>query len=520
MTDATATSKNALTELKSRLARISDLRHAAAVLEWDQETYMPSGAAEARARQLATLRGFAHELFTDDETTTLLEKAASQTGADNGEARPGARDGGDDTDFPYAVDLVRVVREDLDRARRIPASLVAELAETSALAKGAWQQARSLDRFDLFSDHLKKLVDLNVRKAEALGFDETPYDALLDEYERGMTTAEVAAVFDELREGLVPLIEQVAAAPQIDDGCLHASYPTDAQWMFGLDVARDFGYDLDHGRQDISAHPFSTSFSSADVRITTRIDERFFNPGFFGTLHEAGHAMYEQGVDPVLARTTLGEGTSLGMHESQSRLWENLVGRSRPFWHRYFPVARRHFPEALSEVPELDFYRAVNKVEPSLIRVEADELTYNLHIMVRFELEQAMIKGDVDIDDLPRAWNDRMESYLGIRPNTDAYGVLQDIHWSLGAIGYFPTYALGNLMSVQLFDAAGRDMPDLNDRIAEGRFDALLDWLRTNIHRAGRTRTASDLLEDATGSTLAARPWLEYAAGKIDELYG
>lgn len=508
MTDTTANTPDPLTELRTRLARIADLRHAAALLEWDQETYMPDGAAEARAHQLATLRGFAHELFTDDVTATLLENATADAQTTG------------NADFPYAADLVRVVREDLDRARRIPASLVAELAETSALAKGAWQRARSLDQFQRFSPHLRKLVDLNIRKAEALGYDDTPYDALLDEYERGMTTAEVSAVFSELREGLVPLIEQVAAAPRIDDDCLRGPYARDRQWTFGLDVARDFGYDLDHGRQDISAHPFSTSFSSSDVRITTRIDDRFFNPGFFGTLHEAGHAMYEQGVDPVLARTTLGEGTSLGMHESQSRMWENLVGRSRPFWSRYFPVARKHFPEALSDVSEQTFYRAVNRVEPSLVRVEADELTYNLHIMVRFELEQAMITGELDTDDLPGAWNDRMESYLGIRPKTDAYGVLQDIHWALGAIGYFPTYALGNLMSVQLFDAAHQEIADLDDRIADGRFEGLLDWLRARIHRWGRSRTASDLLEAATGSPLTAGPWLAYAAGKVDELYG
>jgi carboxypeptidase Taq len=302
------------------------------------------------------------------------------------------------------------------------------------------------------------------------------------------------------------------------EGPLHREYPEAEQWAFGLRMAERIGYDLDHGRQDRSAHPFSTSFSTTDVRITTRLEERFFNPAFFGTLHEAGHAIYEQGIDPALEGTPLADGTSLGMHESQSRLWENLIGRSLPFWEYAYPQAQKAFPQALSDVSLDAFYRAINSVSPSTIRVEADEVTYNLHIMLRFELEQKMITGAVAVGDLPQEWNDRMEAWLGVRPLNDSEGVLQDIHWSLGAIGYFPTYALGNLMSVQLFDAAKAAIPNLDEHFRAGDFSPLLGWLRTNVHQWGRRRTASEILVAATGSDLDATPWMTYLRRKYEAL--
>jgi carboxypeptidase Taq len=285
-------------------------------------------------------------------------------------------------------------------------------------------------------------------------------------------------------------------------------------------VIADFGYDFSTGRQDLSAHPFTTSFSISDVRLTTRIDEHFFSPAFFGTLHEAGHGMYEQGIDRGLERTPLADGTSLGMHESQSRLWENLVGRSRPFWEHYYLKAQETFPVALARTSLEDFYRAINRVENSLIRVEADEATYNLHIMIRFELEKELLEGRVDVRKLPGAWNDRMEEYLGVRPESDAEGVLQDIHWSLGAIGYFPTYALGNLMSTQLFNAARKAIPNLDDRIRQGSFSELLAWLRENVHRHGRKKSAGEILTDATGSGLAVDSWIQYIRGKYEQMCG
>ncbi|MBT6581726.1 MAG: carboxypeptidase M32 [Bacteroidetes Order II. Incertae sedis bacterium] len=486
--------------LRERLSRITDLGHAAAILEWDQETYMPAGAAEGRARQIATLRSLAHDILISEETGTLLEQAAPESAID--------------------ADLVRVTKKDYDKATRVPSSLIAELAEASGLSKGAWQEARENDEFSKFAPHLSKIVDLTIQHAEALGYEESPYDALLDQYEEGMTAAEVTRVFSELKADLIPLVSRIAESPATCDGIVHREFPRDAQWKLGMQVIEKMGYNTHYGRQDFSTHPFSTAFSITDVRITTRMEDRFFNPGFFGTLHEAGHAMYEQGIDMALEGSPLADGTSLGMHESQSRMWENLIGRSRPFWDYCFPHARKAFPDALGSETTDTFYKAINTVFPSLIRVEADEVTYNLHIMLRFELEQDMIAGKIRIQDLPEEWNDRMESWLGVRPSKDSDGVLQDIHWSLGAIGYFPTYALGNLMSTQLFNAAKKAIPDLDAKTAQGDFSALLDWLRTNVHQHGRRKTAGQILLDATGSELSSESWMHYAQSKFGELYG
>ena len=486
--------------LRNRLNRITHLNQAAAVLEWDQETYMPEGGAEARSLQVATLRSLAHELLVDDETSRLLESAQPESDIDG--------------------DVIRVTRKDIEKAVRVPSSLIAEMAAASGRAKGAWQKARANDDFPVFAPHLEHIVDLCIQHAEALGYEDQPYDALLDQYEEGATTAQVAAVFSELREDLVPFVKELTSSGMLCEGPVHREFPEEDQWRFGLDMAKSMGYNLNHGRQDRSAHPFSTSFSISDVRITTRLEKRFFNPAFFGTLHEAGHAMYEQGIDPALEGTPLADGTSLGMHESQSRMWENLVGRSLPFWEYAFPSAQKTFPDALGNVNLEQFYRAINTVVPSTIRVEADEVTYNLHIMLRFELEQEMIAGRVAMKDLPEAWNDRMASWLGIRPDNNTEGVLQDIHWSLGAIGYFPTYALGNLMSVQLFNVAQTDIPDLHDQFRRGEFSHLLSWLRTNVHHWGRRKTAGDILQEVTGSGLKSGPWMAYARSKFGVLHG
>jgi len=495
-----------LDELKTLLARVVDLNAAADVLEWDQETYMPDGAAGARGHQIATLRKLAHEFFTADEVGTLLEALAPATqGLD-----------------PVSTEasLVRVARRDYEKALKIPATLVAEMAEAVARGKQAWRKARATDTYATFAPHLERLIDLNVQKAEALGYDDCLYDALLDQYEEGMKTATVEAVFTDLRARLVPIVHAIAEREPPDNRVLHQPFDKQKQWDFGLEVIKDFGYDFERGRQDLSTHPFTTSFSITDVRLTTRIDERYLPPALFGTLHECGHGLYEQGIDLALDRTPLADGTSLGMHESQSRLWENLVGRSRAFWQCYYPRLQAVFPDQLADVSLEAFYRGINKVEPSLIRVEADEVTYNLHVMLRFELEQAMVEGRVSVADLPELWNEKMEEYLGLRPETDADGVLQDIHWSLGALGYFPTYTLGNLMSAQLFDQAKKDLPGLDAQIAAGQFAALLGWLRTNIHHYGRKLEALEILERVTGEGLNAGPWLDYIRQKYGEIYG
>ena len=493
-----------MTKLKAMLGRIADLNGAAAVLEWDQETYMPPGGTEARAFQIGTLRELGHEFFIRDSVGELLDQLSPE------DFGPGSSDAA----------LLRVTRRDYDRARKIPARLVADMARATAFAKDGWKKARDTNTYAHFAPHLQTVIDLNVEKAEAVGYDACVYDALLDEYEPGMKTATVAEVFANLRDELVPFVREVVGRPQPDTSVLHRFFADDRQWDFGLSVIRDFGYDFEHGRQDRSAHPFTTTFALSDVRITTRVDEHFLNPALFGTLHEAGHGMYEQGIATALDRTPLASGTSLGMHESQSRLWENLVGRSLPFWEHYYPSLQRTFPEALGDTTLDAFYRATNAVAPSLIRVEADEVTYNLHIMLRFELEQALVDRTLSVDDLPTAWNEKTEAYFGLRPASDTEGVLQDIHWSLGALGYFPTYALGNLMSAQFFNSAVDTVPDLENQIARGEFGPLLAWLRENVHKYGRMKTATEILESATGRGLEAESWVGYVREKFGALYG
>ncbi len=496
---------DALEQLRAHLAPIEDLKAAAAVLAWDQETFMPDGGAEARARQLSTLQSTAHERFVSEKTGTLLDRAT--------EAVEDADPLDDD------ASLVRVTRREYERDRCVPSSLVAELSEATSRAKQAWKKARTEDDFSIFAPHLETLVELSIEKAEAIGYEEEPYDALLEEFEPGLTTTEVADTFETLRDDLVPLVDAIADAPQLDDDLLHRSYPQEKQKQLGEQVLQDIGYDFDRGRQDVSPHPFTTSFSVDDVRITTRYDESFFPSAFFSMIHEGGHALYEQGIAPNLDRTPLANGASLGIHESQARLWENHVGRSRPFWRHYFPTLQDAFPDALGDTGLDAFYRAVNRVEPSLIRVEADEVTYNLHVMLRFELERGLIDGRVAVNDLPPLWNEAMDDYLGVVPDTDADGVLQDVHWSMGAFGYFPTYTLGTLTAAQLMGTLRKDLPDLDERLVEGDVRPLLDWLRTHVHRHGRKMTAPELLERGTGQELSAGPWLRYAHGKFGPLY-
>ncbi|MFQ5742104.1 MAG: carboxypeptidase M32 [Acidobacteriota bacterium] len=501
--------KDQLDELKSRLAGIVDLRAASALMSWDQETYMPPGSIEARAAQLATVGRLAHELFTSDGIADLLAGLADEV-----------------TGLHYDSDdasLIRVTRREFDKATRIPTELVAAIARESALAQHAWQEARSRSEFKYFRPHLEKLVALNVEKAEALGYEDRLYDPLLDQYEPEMTAAEVERAFSGLEAELVPLVQAIAEAAagsgQQEFPFLYADYGEQEQWDFGVEVMRDFGFDFERGRQDRSAHPFTTSFSINDVRLTTRIQRDFLPSALFGSLHECGHGLYEQGVAARLDRTPLAGGASLSVHESQSRLWENLVGRSRGFWSHYYPHLKARFPGQLGDVDEDCFYRAINQVRPSLIRVEADEVTYNLHIILRFELENALLEGALTVADLPEAWNAKIEHYLGLVPGNDAEGVLQDIHWSMGAFGYFPTYTLGNLISSQLFDRAQQELSGLDQQIASGHFRELLHWLREKVHQHGQKYAAAELLDRIVGQGLAADSWLRHIRRKYSELY-
>jgi len=496
-----------LQELKTRLGEISDLNKAASLLGWDQQTYMPPGGAAARSEHLATLQKTAHSWFISDEIGQWLQDLGS-----------GAAGWDYDSD---EAGLVRVTARDYEKARKVPSELVAEFARVSAMAYEAWARARAESNFSKFQPHLEKIVELNVRLAEALGYQDHIYDPLLDQFEPEMKTAQVAAIFENLKAELLPFVKAISERlDAVDDSVLHKAYDEQQQWDFGVEVIKDFGFDFTRGRQDKSVHPFTTSFSINDVRLTTRVDRLYLPTALFGTLHECGHGLYEQGIDLGLERTSLADGASLGLHESQSRMWENLVGRSREFWSHYFPRLRAFFPDQLAGVNLETFYRAINRVEPSLIRVEADEVTYNMHIMLRFELENEMLEGRVRIADLPDAWNAKMEKYLGIIPPNNAKGVLQDVHWSGGALGYFPTYSLGNLISVQLFDKARADIPGLLDQIRTGQYGELLNWLRQNVHRHGRKYSPPELVKRVTGVDLTATNYVAYIKTKFSEIYG
>ncbi len=494
-----------LETLKAKLKDIHNLYSARAVLGWDQQVYMPPGGAEARAEQLATLSKIAHEMLTTPEIGALLNDLAQ-------------------ADFDYDSDeasLIRVVKRDYDKACKLPPALVEEMSRTFSLGQQIWTKARAEQDFTQFQEILTKIVDLNIQKAEAYGYEDRIYDALLDEYEPGMKTAEVNQVFAELKAELVPLVQAIAGrVDAVDDSCLKQAYDETAQWDFGLIPLKAIGFDLERGRQDKSVHPFTTNFSVNDVRITTRVQRDMFPSALFGTLHEGGHALYEQNSAPELDGTFLAGGTSLGVHESQSRLWENVVGRSREFWQYYYPRLQEFFPEQLGRGDQEQFYRAINKVSPSFIRVEADEVTYNLHIFLRFELEQALLEQRLKVADLPEAWNAKMKEYLGLTPPHDALGVLQDIHWSGGSIGYFPTYTLGNVLSLQFYERTLQDIPDLPEQFARGEFGALLAWFRDKIHRHGRKYTANELIKRVTGANrIEAGPYINYIKRKFGEIY-
>ena len=498
------TVQETLAHLKTQLAPTVDLAQAQALLSWDQNVYLPPGAASARGQQLATLGGVIHQRGTDPQLGRWLEGLAA-AGADEG-------------DTPDAA-LVRVARRNFEQATKLPGAFVEDFAKARSASQAAWVGARADSDFSQFAPHLTKMVDLNLQQAELLGYDAHPYDALHDLFERGSSTERLRTVFAELRDALVPLLQNFSGK-ETSDAPLRQAFPEAEQEAFAVGVIRAFGYDFEHGRLDRTVHPFATSFSKYDVRVTTRYDANFLSPALFGTLHEAGHAMYEQGISSDYDRSPLGVAVSLGIHESQSRLWENLVGRSEGFWRWAYPKLQETFPAQLDGVTQQDFYRAINRVSPSLIRVEADEVTYNLHIMVRFELELELLEGTLKASELPDAWNAKYEDYLGVTPPDDAKGCLQDIHWSIGMFGYFPTYTLGNLISVQLFDAVKAAHPELEEDIQHGQFSNLLGWLRENIHQHGSRYEPAELLERATGQKLDAGPYIRYLKEKFGALYG
>ena len=495
-----------LGELKARLAEVDDVENAAALLEWDQLTMMPPGGAEGRSYQFATLQKLAHELLTADEVGRLLDDLG-----------PGYTDAAADDD---EAALVRVATRQYRRQTRIPAALVAEVSQATSLGQQIWAQARQDNNFQAFLPQLEKIFDLKRQVAACFPEAETPYDALLDEYEPGMRTSQVRSMFAELKQHLLPLVQAIAQKPPIDDAILRQDYDEQAQWAISVRAIQQFGYDFNYGRQDKSVHPFCTSFGLRDVRVTTRVARDQLASCLMGSMHECGHALYDLGYPDKYARSPLGHSASLGIHESQSRLWENLVGRSHGFWEFFYPQLQAAFPAQLSAVSVDKFYRVINRVKPSFIRVEADEVTYNLHTLLRFELEVDMLEGRLQARHAPQAWNAKCKEYLGLDVPDDRHGVLQDTHWGGGLIGYFPTYTIGNLASAQFFAKALADVPSIPEDIRHGRFDTLLGWLRQNVHRHGRKYLPADLVKVATGEPLSARPYLAYLDKKYGELYG
>jgi carboxypeptidase Taq len=494
-----------LNRFKELLAQLTDLGRANAVLGWDQQVNMPRGGAEDRGNILATLAGLMHEMFTSDEMGKLLD-----------ELKPVAAQMDPESDDAC---LILRTAHDFDKQTKIPTDKVAEFAKACAIAEPAWERAREEDNFKLFQPELEKLVELRREYSSYFKPYDHIYDPLLDDFEPGLKTADVQNIFGKLRPQQVALLKAIAAKPQVDDSFLHVSYPEKAQWDFGVDVVTRFGFDWNRGRQDKSVHPFTTSFGIGDVRITTRFDPERAASALFSTMHEGGHAMYEQGIAESLRKYPLATGASMAIHESQSRMWENIVGRSMSFWKFFYPKLVEAFPTQLKGVSLEKFYKGINKVEPSLIRVEADEATYNLHIMLRLELEIAMMEGKLAVKDLPEVWNQKMQDYLDIVPENNRLGVLQDVHWSSGLMGYFPTYALGNLISAQLWEKIEKEIPTIYTQIESGKFDELLGWLRKNIHRHGAKFEPQVLVKRVTGTTIDPEPYMRYLTKKYTEIY-
>ncbi len=492
-----------LNQLKEILGEVSDLNHASGLLGWDQNVYMPPAGGEARGQQLATLGKIAQEKFTSDQVGKLIDDLKNEFAPGSDEA-----------------DMVRVASRNYDKAKRVPAEFIAEQAIVTTKAFEAWVEAKGKSDFSVFRPHLEKVVDLVHKYISYFPAGNHPYDTLLDDYEPGMKTSEVQEIFSGLRTKQVDLIKKISSAKQVKDDFLHKKYNEKKVWDFGETIITKFGYDWNRGRQDKAPHPFETSFSVNDVRITNRFEPDSPLSTLFSAMHESGHAMYEQGINPGYDRTPLAGGTSLAVHESQSRMWENLVGRSLPFWEHFFPEIKKAFPAQLDGVSLKSFYKAINKVEPSLIRVNADEATYNLHIMLRLELEIGMVDGTMKVKDLPEIWNTKMKEYLGITPPNDALGVLQDIHWSGGSIGYFSTYALGNLVSAQLWEKINKDIKDLDEQIRKGKFDALLAWLHEKIHVYGHKYDPQDIVQKVTGSKIDSAAYVRYLTRKYTDIYG
>src|SRR5450432_204372 len=498
----TPDNRNLYETYREHMRKLADVKAALALMQWDQETYLPPKGAGFRARQVATLSEMAHGLATDGKLGSLLESLENAPGFDETEKKN-----------------ISLNREDFEKQKKYPPASVRKMSETISKSFNAWNLAKKENRFSLFEKDLAELVTLKREETEILGYADHPYDALMDEFEKGCTVKQVDKLFGDMRPKLQGILEKILKRKPPEDSFLFKSFDKKKQWDFGLQVIAELGFDFEAGRQDLSSHPFSTSFNVYDVRITTRIDEFDFSSMLFSCVHETGHALYEQGLSESAYGIPSGEFASLGIHESQSRLWENHLGRSRAFWKFHFPMVQEKFPDAFADVPEEDFYKAVNKIKPSLIRTESDELTYHFHVMIRYEIEKMLISGDLKTGDIPACWNEQYKKYLGVEVTDDQQGCLQDVHWSHGSFGYFPTYSLGSFYAAQFFASALKSDPLIRKKMETGDTAGLLLWLRQRIHASGRIFDSEEICKKATGEGLNVQYFLDYLLDKYGKIY-
>jgi len=482
--------------------KIADIRYASAVLQWDQETYLPPKGAKIRGQQIATLSETAHHFFTNENLGNLIQAILSKPDLSSIEKKS-----------------VALTWEDYTKQKKYSAAFVRELSETSSKSFHSWLEAKKKNNFSLFAGDLSKLVELKRKEADLLGYTDHPYNALLNDHDKGSTVQLLDSVFANMRSSLKGIVQQIVNQPQVNDSFLFQHYPKDKQWEFGLYLLKDLGYDFDAGRQDISEHPFTVNFNSHDVRITTRIHENDLSSMIWSCIHELGHALYEQGLPEQEYGLPGGEPASYSIHESQSRLWENHLGRSKAFCERYLPVLQEYFPDQLKNISVEDFYKGINKVQPSPIRTEADEVTYHFHIMIRYELEKKLMEGSLQTKDIPAFWNEQYGLYLGINIEDDKNGCLQDVHWSHGSFGYFPTYSLGSFYAAQFFAFAIETIPSLPADLINGNSNQLMNWLQTNIYKHGRMLTSEELCESICGKPLHIHYFLDYILAKYKNIY-
>lgn len=496
------TTTDLYSQYKEITQQAADLGYASAVLGWDQEVYMPPKGFEARGRQLATLATLAHEMVTSENYGKVLQELSGR---------------GDMNDEQQAN--VRLSLEDYLKNKKLPSSFINKITAQTSASYNSWIQARKENKYSVYADELAKMIALKIEQADLYGYDAHPYDALMDEYEKGATVAICDPIFADVKTELPKLLDKILAAQQVDDSFLYRFYGKDKQWDFSIDILKKIGYDFEAGRQDLSEHPFTTSFAPEDVRVTTRVNENDYASLLWSSIHEGGHALYEQGLPASQYGLPLGAAASLAVHESQSRLWENCVGRGLSFWKHFYPVLQGMFSQQLNDTSLVHFYRGINKVQPSLVRTEADELTYHFHVLIRYEIEKALISKELDPGGLATAWNEKYQQYLGITPPDDKQGVLQDVHWAHGSFGYFPTYSLGSFYAAQYYNQAKHDIPGLEAQFVQGEYGQLLQWLRHNIHQYGRRYRSEELCKKVTGKGLAFSDFMAYVTEKYNHIY-